>query len=549
VAKSGAATDNAGTIIVSSVDSNRYVERVYDGRADLGWFVDGGGIVDDSSALTNALGLGGSFSGQDLTMLINTQVSIDQANDFDIELVNCKILAGTTDMAAPLAFGSTVLSVKIKGLEIDGDAKSYQGLSCESCLDLDDCDFHNFAGTVSVGSCIALRLILAKVSRINVRNSSFYDCTPHTGGSTGDASGSARGIYLQWGSGCAGTYGEEGTFVSVEKCNIYNITGREGDAFQLADNINTTGDHNANLFLKNVKIGRANRRGMKLFGSNVTLENVTIDGLDAADPDLQTNAGLIAVGPSLASSRVRNFSMNGCTLINKGGLNSSLFLTDLDEFSVNDNKFLIENTDSTGRGWLSLDGAKRGTVDDNYVELETVGLSLTTDCENVAIKNNQFYFKRLSPRSLLEPSLTSGLNNIVLSDNHFDISSEVETNNSLLAIWYFNVSATASYDNVIIKGNTISEHTGGRGFVVWFANQTISGARVINNHKNGTSNPMNLGTGDLSGCVFVRNSSDDTYDQQYSYSEVTGSRGGNAALADLLTELDGLNIITDSTTA
>jgi hypothetical protein len=56
VAKSGAATDNAGTIIVSSVDSNRYVERIYQGAVYPRWFeAIGDDVNDDTAALQNLI--------------------------------------------------------------------------------------------------------------------------------------------------------------------------------------------------------------------------------------------------------------------------------------------------------------------------------------------------------------------------------------------------------------------------------------------------------------------------------------------------------------
>lgn len=54
VIKTGAVTDNGGTLIVFTDDSNRYAKRIYGGALNVRWFgATGDGVTDDAAALDN----------------------------------------------------------------------------------------------------------------------------------------------------------------------------------------------------------------------------------------------------------------------------------------------------------------------------------------------------------------------------------------------------------------------------------------------------------------------------------------------------------------
>ena len=56
VVKTGTVTDNGGTLIVFTDDSNRYAERVYSGAIDVKWFgAVGDGVTDDTAAIQSAI--------------------------------------------------------------------------------------------------------------------------------------------------------------------------------------------------------------------------------------------------------------------------------------------------------------------------------------------------------------------------------------------------------------------------------------------------------------------------------------------------------------
>lgn len=56
VVKTGTVTDNGGTLIVFTDDSNRYCERIYDGAAYVKWFgATGDGVTDDASDIQAAI--------------------------------------------------------------------------------------------------------------------------------------------------------------------------------------------------------------------------------------------------------------------------------------------------------------------------------------------------------------------------------------------------------------------------------------------------------------------------------------------------------------
>ena len=77
VVKTGTVTDNGGTLIVFTDDSNRYAKRVYDGVVNPTWFaVVGDGVADDTSNYNSALSVGGTLDSSALTAIrITGQIS------------------------------------------------------------------------------------------------------------------------------------------------------------------------------------------------------------------------------------------------------------------------------------------------------------------------------------------------------------------------------------------------------------------------------------------------------------------------------------------
>jgi hypothetical protein len=156
IVKTGTKTDNAATRIVFTDDSNRYAERVYDGRIDVRWLgAVGDGVADDTTALQSACDLfstvfvylpaGHSFL-VSATISITTQVTISGPDGGSQQMQHAEIIhdAGSTGNLFDVT--TNVSGVSIKNIKITGGNGSFAIRSSNSYVNYEFLYFQLYNG-------------------------------------------------------------------------------------------------------------------------------------------------------------------------------------------------------------------------------------------------------------------------------------------------------------------------------------------------------------------------------------------------------------------
>lgn len=342
IIKTGTVTDNGGTLIVFTDDSNRYWERIVDGVVRAEWFEPT--ASDCGAAVNSALGVGLKHVALEGAYSLSTQIvmnslsgvtldlsgaTITAANSLDVSLIrllsctDCVLLPGTIDGNAA-GQSSSSFGVDLNGgsyNKVRGgvftDCKTYGVyiIGCDYCH-IDSVTSHNnqqagIAGDVGSDDVIGVQIT---------------NCTTYSNGLSG--TGALSGVHIEGNDGIGFYYTE----IVVDGLVSYDNRG-SAITFQ---NVRT-------YTLENVQ-GFANYRNGVTFASCFygTGGNWTLEGNDVA------NAAGSENGVQVDATSVTPASQYNCFVnINTRNHDGNAVL---EAGTANDNQFIHVNTISDGAG-------------------------------------------------------------------------------------------------------------------------------------------------------------------------------------------------------